>query len=108
MFCTDSLEDVAVRLTLNLACIIPAQNIYGVSLGYLVAEFFDLNRFLCVTLCPSPYTSQNDCPQYQLRQSAHSATARLLHGIPTSLSLSTCSIWQTGLINFRRELCSFS
>jgi hypothetical protein len=31
-------------------------------------------------------------------QSAHFATARLPHGIPTSLSLDTCSIWQDGFI----------
>jgi hypothetical protein len=54
---------------------------------------------------------QKDCPQHHVRQSAqiaapqsaHSATARLLHGVPTSLSLSTCTIWQYWLMHTMRE-----
>jgi len=52
MLCTDSLEGVAVHPALNATQTIPAQNIYVVPLGQLVAEFFNLNRRLSVTLCP--------------------------------------------------------
>ena len=52
MFCTDSLEDVAVHPGLNATQRIPAQDIHVACLGQLIAEFFDVNRCLCVTLCP--------------------------------------------------------
>ena len=47
MLCTDWLKDVAMHSALNAAQKISAQNIHVVRLG-----FFELNRRLCVALCP--------------------------------------------------------
>ena len=52
MLCADALEDVAVHPALNATQRIPAQYVHVVCLDQLVAEFFDLNRCLYVTLRP--------------------------------------------------------
>ena len=45
-----------------------------------------------------PPIGLRDREQIAVPQSAHSATARFMHGVPASLSLSTCTIWQYWLM----------
>jgi hypothetical protein len=48
MFCTDSLEDMAVLLAAKAAQWIPAKNIYVVRLGDLIPKLFQPNGRLAV------------------------------------------------------------
>ena len=51
MFCADCLVDVSVHHVVKPMRRIPAQNIYVLCLGELVAELLHLNRSLCVPFC---------------------------------------------------------
>jgi len=71
----------------------------------LLVVWWFLHARVSDVVITAPFTEC--CPQHHLRQSeqiaapqsAHCATARLLHGEPMSESLRTCSIWQYGLIS---------